>query len=181
MFIGREGNGALGLAVAYAQYASCLDRGEQDSCGVCSSCIKYQNLVHPDLHFSFPIYGADVNCDEFINDFRTALLADPLLTINSWFTSLNAENKKPNIPIKECRNIIRKLALKPYESEFKVLIIWLPEYLGKEGNVLLKLLEEPPANTLFILVTENQESILRNQLIITILQEIPVQTMVGNL
>jgi DNA polymerase-3 subunit delta' len=160
MFIGREGNGALGLAVAYAQFASCLDRREDDSCGVCSSCLKYQNLVHPDLHFSFPIYGADVNCDEFINEFRTALTADPLLTLNSWFTSLNAENKKPNIPIKECRNIIRKLALKPYESEFKVLIIWLPEYLGKEGNVLLKLLEEPPEKTLFLLVTENQESIL---------------------
>ncbi len=160
LFIGREGNSALALAVAYAQYAACLDRREDDSCGICSSCIKYTQLIHPDLHFSFPIFGSDVNCDDYISEFREAFLANPLLTLSEWFRSIDGENKKPNINIRECRNIIRKLSLRPYESEFKVLIMWLPEYLGKEGNVLLKLLEEPPQNTLFLLVTENQDLIL---------------------
>ena len=160
MFIGREGSSALPLAMAYAQYAACLNRDGDDSCGSCSSCVKYKQLIHPDLHFTFPIYGGDVTCDDFMPEFREALLADPLLTLSGWFRHIEAENKKPNIPVRECRNIIRKLSLKPYESEFKVLIMWLPEYLGKEGNVLLKLLEEPPHNTLFLLVCENQEFIL---------------------
>lgn len=178
LFIAREGNAALPLALAYAQYASCLDRGETDSCGVCSSCVKYQSLTHPDLHFSFPIYVDKTHtiCDDFIHEFRTAFLEDPLLTVSTWFNSLNAENKKPNIPIKECRNIIRKLGLKAYESAFKVMVVWLPEYLGNEGNVLLKLLEEPAPNTLFILVTENQDLILSTILSRTQFTRIPNYT-----
>lgn len=150
----------MALAVAYAQYVACLDRGETDSCGVCSSCVKYSQLIHPDLHFTFPIYGSDVSCDDFMPEFREAFTANPLMTLPQWLQAAKGENKKPNINIRECRNIIRKLSLKTYESDFKVLIMWLPEYLGKEGNVLLKLIEEPPQNTLFLLVTENQEAIL---------------------
>lgn len=160
MFIGREGNAALPLAIAYAQYTSCLNRTETDSCGTCSSCNKYNQLIHPDLHFSFPIYGSEYDCDEYMSNFREAFLANPMLTLSDWFRAIDGENKKPNINIKECRNIIKKLSLRPYESDYKVLIMWLPEYLGKEGNVLLKLIEEPPANTLFLLVTENQDMIL---------------------
>jgi DNA polymerase-3 subunit delta' len=160
MFIGSEGNNSLPMAIAYAQFISCIDRKENDSCGVCSSCVKYQQMIHPDLHFSFPIYGSTETCDDFIEKFRKVLIENPLLTLGEWFSSLEAENKKPNINIKECRNIIKKLSLKPYESDYKVLIMWLPEYLGKEGNVLLKLIEEPPPNTLFLLVTESPTLIL---------------------
>lgn len=160
LLVGKEGNSALAMATAYAQYLSCAQPTNTDSCGQCPSCIKYQQLIHPDLHFSFPIFGADAICDDFIQDFRAAFIANPQLSLGQWFAYLKADNKKPNIPIKECRNIIKKLALRPYESSYKVLVMWLPEYLGKEGNVLLKLLEEPPQNTLFLLVTDNQEAIL---------------------
>ena len=122
MIISREGNAALPMAIAYAQYTSCLNRLEHDSCGTCSSCVKYEHLVHPDLHLSFPIFGSGENCDDFIQVFRTAFLENPMLTLNDWLKSIDGENKKPNINIRECRNIIRKLSLRPYESEFKVLV-----------------------------------------------------------
>jgi len=176
MIISREGNAALPLALAYAQYTSCLDKGEHDSCGVCSSCQKYKQLIHPDLHLSFPIFGSTETCDDFIQDFREAFLANPMLTLNDWLRSIDGENKRPNINIRECRNIIRKLSLRPYESDYKVLIMWLPEYLGKEGNVLLKLLEEPPQNTLFLLVTENQDQILTTIISRTQFVKVPVYT-----
>jgi len=160
MVIGSEGSNALSLTLAYAQYISCLNKTENDSCGTCSSCVKYSQLIHPDLHLSFPFIGSNETCDDYIHDFRKSFLSNPNLSFGDWMQSIDSENKRANINIKECRNIIKKLALKPYESNYKVLIMWLPEFLGKEGNVLLKLIEEPPANTLFFLVTENQDLIL---------------------
>lgn len=160
MVISGEGSNSLPLTLAYAQYISCLDKQPEDSCGKCSSCVKFQQMIHPDLHFTFPFFGTNETCDDYIKEFRAALLDNPFMSLNDWLTSLKSENKKPNINIKECRNIIRKLSLKPYEGNYKILIMWLPEFLGKEGNVLLKLIEEPPSNTLFLLVTENQEQIL---------------------
>jgi DNA polymerase-3 subunit delta' len=160
MVIGSEGSSALPLAMAYAQYIACLNKTDDDSCGACSSCVKYNQLIHPDLHLSFPFIGSNETCDDYIQDFRKAFLSNPIMSFGDWLQSIDSENKRANINIKECRNIIRKLALKPYESDYKVLIMWLPEFLGKEGNVLLKLIEEPPTNTLFFLVTENQDLIL---------------------
>ena len=160
MFIAPEGAGALSLAVAYAQFVNCTDKQNDDSCGVCASCVKYNQLVHPDLHFTFPIHGSKENCNDFMNEFRTAFIENPNLSLNDWFSYIKAEGKKPNININECRNIFKKLSLKTYENEFKVLVMWLPEYLGNEGNTLLKLLEEPTVNTLFLLVTEKLELIL---------------------
>lgn len=174
MMIAKEGCSALPMAIAYAQYVACLNKTEDDSCGVCSSCVKYNQMIHPDLHFSFPIYGSNETCDDFMQEFREAVGKNPLITLNKWFEAIDGDNKKPNINIKECRNIIRKLSLKPYESDYKVLIMWLPEYLGKEGNVLLKLLEEPPEKTLFLLVTENQEMILTTIISRTQYIKIPV-------
>ena len=161
IFLGRSGNGALPLAIAYAQYISCTQRGEQDSCGECSSCRKYQSLTHPDLHFSFPFPSnkADIS-SELIKEFRENFLQNPYMDYEYWMRGLEAENKQGNIPIKECRAIIKSLSLKPFESEYKVLVMWLPEFMGAEGNVLLKLLEEPPQNTLFLLVGEKSERIL---------------------
>jgi DNA polymerase III subunit delta' len=163
LFAGQEGTGALPLALAYAQYISCLNRNELDSCGVCSSCAKYGKFSHPDLRFSYPYIRTaekEENATEFIKAWITALQTNPYLGYFDWLKFMDAGNKQGNIPISECRAIIRSLALKPFESEFKVLLMWLPEFLDQEGNVLLKIIEEPPHKTLFLLVSENTERIL---------------------
>jgi DNA polymerase-3 subunit delta' len=175
LFLGPEGSGSLALAVAYAQYVSCEDKQTDDSCGVCSSCRKYQKLVHPDLHFSYPFFAKDKNDTAltFIEQWREAFLANPYLSLDIWRGYLDAENKQANINIAECHQIIKKLSFKPFESVYKVLILWLPEYLDKEGNSLLKIIEEPQPNTLFLLVAQNQDHILNTILSRTQLVKIP--------
>lgn len=162
LFLGQSGSGALALAIAYAQYLNCTNRIENDSCGECSSCRKYTKLIHPDLHFSYPFIAKnkeDVST-VFIKEWREALEESPYLGIEEWMDKLEAENKQPNINIAECHDIIKRLTYKAYEAEYKVLIMWLPEYLGITGNTLLKLIEEPPEKTLFILVAEQYDQIL---------------------
>jgi DNA polymerase-3 subunit delta' len=175
LFLGPEGSGSLALAVAYAQYLSCEDKRADDSCGVCSSCRKYQKLMHPDLHFSYPFFAKhkDDTALTFIEQWREAFLAYPYLNLDIWRDYLDAENKQANINIAECHQIIKKLSLKPFESTYKILILWLPEYLDKEGNALLKIIEEPQPNTLFILVAQNQDQILNTILSRTQLIKIP--------
>jgi len=175
LFLGPEGSGSLALAVAYAQYLCCLDKQGDDSCGECSSCRKYQKLVHPDLHFSYPFFAKhkDDTAVTFIEQWRDAFLANPYLGLDNWRGYLDAENKQANINIAECHQIIKKLSLKPFESDYKVLILWLPEYLDKEGNALLKIIEEPQPNTLFLLVAQNQDQILNTILSRTQLIKIP--------
>lgn len=175
LFLGPEGSGSLALAVAYAQYLSCEDKQPDDSCGICSSCRKYQKLMHPDLHFSYPFFAKhkDDNALTFIEQWREAFLAYPYLNLDIWRDYLDAENKQANINIAECHQIIKKLSLKPFESVYKVLILWLPEYLDKEGNALLKIIEEPQPNTLFLLVAQNQDQILNTILSRTQLIKIP--------
>jgi len=178
LFLGPEGSGSLALAVAYAQYVSCEDKQPDDSCGVCSSCRKYQKLVHPDLHFSYPFFAKDKNDTAltFIEQWRDAFLANPYLSLDLWRGYLDAENKQANINIAECHQVIKKLSFKPFESVYKVLILWLPEYLDKEGNSLLKIIEEPQPNTLFLLVAQNQDQILNTILSRTQLVKIPALT-----
>jgi len=175
LFLGPEGSGSLALAVAYAQYLSCEDKQPEDSCGVCSSCRKYQKLAHPDLHFSYPFFAKDKNDTAltFIEQWREAFLANPYISLDIWRGYLDAENKQANINIAECHQIIKKLSFKPFESVYKVLILWLPEYLDKEGNSLLKIIEEPQPNTLFLLVAQNQDQILNTILSRTQLVKIP--------
>ncbi|GAB3918184.1 DNA polymerase III subunit delta' [Mucilaginibacter boryungensis] len=175
LFLGPEGSGNLPLAVAYAQYVSCEDRQPDDSCGACASCRKYQKLAHPDLHFSYPFFAKhkDDTALTFIEQWREALLANPYVSLDTWRGYLDAENKQANINIAECHQIIKKLSLKPFESIYKVLILWLPEYLDKEGNSLLKIIEEPQPNTLFLLVAQNQDQILNTILSRTQLIKIP--------
>lgn len=175
LFLGPEGSGSLALAVAYAQYLSCEDKQPHDSCGVCSSCRKYEKLVHPDLHFSYPFFASDKNDTSlsFIEQWREAFLAHPYLSLDLWRGYLEAENKQANINIAECHQIIKKLSLKPFESVYKILILWLPEYLDKEGNTLLKIIEEPQPNTVFLLVAQNQDQILNTILSRTQLVKIP--------
>ncbi len=175
LFLGPEGSGSLALAVAYAQYLSCEDKRPDDSCGSCSSCRKYQKLAHPDLHFSYPFFAKDKNDTAltFIEQWREAFLANPYISLDIWRGYLDAENKQANINIAECHQIIKKLSFKPFESAYKVLILWLPEYLDKEGNSLLKIIEEPQPNTLFLLVAQNQDQILNTILSRTQLVKIP--------
>ncbi|MCO5936770.1 hypothetical protein NAF17_14600 [Mucilaginibacter sp. RB4R14] len=175
LFLGPEGAGGLALAVAYAQYLSCEDKQANDSCGVCSSCRKYRKLMHPDLHFSYPFFAKhkDDTALTFIEQWRDAFTAHPYLSLDIWRGYLEAENKQANINIAECHQIIKKLSFKPFESAYKILILWLPEYLDKEGNALLKMIEEPQPNTLFILVAQNQDQILNTILSRTQLIKIP--------
>ena len=163
LILGAEGSGNLALAMAYVQYILCDHRSETDSCGECSSCKKVTSLVHPDVHFSFPFpkkAGEMEVCSDVYPQWRVALQDDAYLNYEDWMQQLNAEYKQGNIPTKELRNIIKNISLKSFEGKMKVCIIWLPEYLGQEGNIILKSLEEPPANTLFLLVGSDLDAIL---------------------
>ncbi len=175
LFLAAEGSGALPLAIAYAQYINCQDKTPTDSCGHCASCRKYEKYIHPDLHFSYPFFAsASVKIAvDVLEEWRNMLLEDPYFDLDIWRSKLNAENKQANINIAECHDIIKKLSYKAFEAETKVLIMWLPEFLDREGNALLKIIEEPPANTLFILVAHNQEQILSTILSRTQIVKIP--------
>ena len=175
LFLSPAGSGALGLAVAYAQYVNCLNKGDYDSCGDCSSCRKYERLIHPDLHFSYPFFASASTkvAVDVLEEWRNMFLQDPYFDIDIWRSKLDAANKQANIPIAECHDIIKKLSYKAFEAETKVLIMWLPEYLDKAGNALLKLIEEPPANTLFVLIAQSQDQILTTILSRTQIVKIP--------
>jgi DNA polymerase III subunit delta' len=190
LFLSKEGSGALSLALALAQYLTCerttdhsrqtiastslfeetsqpssVDRGLwSDSCGTCPSCTKANQLVHPDIHFSYPVVtkksGTPPLSVDYIAEWREFINNYPYGNVYDWLQFIGAENKQGNITANECNDIIRKLSLKSFESEYKILIMWMPEYLGAEGNKLLKLIEEPPPNTLFILVAENETLLL---------------------
>lgn len=162
LFLSPSGSGALPMAIAYAQYLNCLEKSEEDSCGTCASCRKYERYIHPDLHFSYPFFAnKDVKIAvDVIEDWRKLLLEEPYFDLDLWRSKLSADNKQANINIAECHEIIKKLSYKAFEAETKVLIMWLPEYLDREGNALLKIIEEPPPNTLFILVAESPDQIL---------------------
>ncbi len=160
LLLGPAGSGALPLALAMARYLLCEDRTPEDACGRCRACVKTAKYAHPDLHFSFPTIGSKVTADQFLPQWRTALSEAPYMEANDWLQRMGAENQQGNIPKEECLNIIRKFNLKTYEGACKVLVLWLPEYLGNEGNRLLKLIEEPPEQSIFLLVAENAELIL---------------------
>lgn len=189
LFLGKEGSGALPLAMAFAQYVSLLPNkdgatetslfGEPVEVKLPSnpeeadtwiqkqpSFSKAEQLVHPDIHFSYPVIKKTTRSDEkpistdWITEWREFVGQLPYGNIYDWLQFIKAENKQGNITAHECNDIIRKLNLKSFESGYKILLMWMPEYLGKEGNKLLKMIEEPPADTLFILVAENESEIL---------------------
>ncbi len=199
LFLGKEGSGALSLAMAFAQYNVCEKvngkaaaaagpslfgepepAGPQvftDSCGVCAACTKAAQMVHPDIHFSYPVIpkkpGDKPISTDYIKEWREFVSANPYGNVFDWLQFIDAENKQGNITAEECNDINRKISLKSFESGYKILIIWMPEYLTKNGNKLLKLIEEPPPNTLFILVAENEEQILKTILSRTQLVKVP--------
>ncbi|OFX59832.1 MAG: hypothetical protein A2046_06230 [Bacteroidetes bacterium GWA2_30_7] len=168
LFLGPEGSGKLGLAIAYAQYISCENKTEDDSCGVCKSCLKYNKLVHPDLHFVFPVVKTkkitkEPISDNFINEWREYVLKNHYFSLNQWTEFIaDDENKQAIIGVNESSEIIKKLSFKTFESEYKVMIIWFPEKMNKESsNRLLKILEEPFEKTLFILISEDSGNIIQ--------------------
>ena len=164
LFTGKEGSGALPLAIAFSQHIMCESPANGDSCGVCNACKKASDLVHPDIHYSYPVIpkkpGDKPVSTDYISEWREFITQLPYGNVFDWLQFIGAENKQGNITAQECNEIIHKLSLKSFESEFKVLVMWMPEYLDKEGNKLLKLIEEPPANTIFILVAENESQVL---------------------
>lgn len=164
LFLGPQGSGSLPMALAYAQFISCTNKSEDDSCGTCSSCVKYNKLVHPDLHFVYPVaLSKDVKTSTDVAvEWREAFLDNPYITLFSWFEQLAAENKQAVIGAEESGEILRKLSLTTYEAEYKILIIWQAEKMNPSAaNKLLKILEEPPDKTLFLLVCENEDQLLR--------------------
>lgn len=162
---GPGGVGKLGLAIAYAQYICCENRTPADSCGVCPACMKYRKLAHPDLHFVFPVIKpanrSSVVCDDFIADFRDMIIKSPYFGLNEWYARISGDAKQGLIYSNESEEILRKLSLKTYESEYKVMIIWLPEKMHTTcANKLLKILEEPPEKTVFLMVSNEPDQII---------------------
>jgi DNA polymerase-3 subunit delta' len=179
LFLGHEGSGGLVLARAFAQYLLCekvrsagmpslfgesSDTIPADSCGQCSSCQKAATCIHPDIHYSFPVItgkkGDKPLSAEFMEEWRQFVKEQPYGNNYDWLQFIDAENKQGNITAFEVADINRKMNLKSFEGSYKILILWMPEFLGKEGNKLLKLIEEPPSDTIFLLVAENEALIL---------------------
>lgn len=164
LFTGQEGVGKLATAIAFAQYINCQNSNEHDSCNTCPSCHKYNHLIHPDLHFVFPIYKGNktsVVCDDFINEWRNLVLLSPYFNSSDWYSIVAEEKGQPIIYADESIEIINKLSVKNYEAKYKVIIIYQPERMHTAtANKILKVLEEPPAFTVFILVSSNPELLL---------------------
>jgi len=165
LFTGPEGCGSLALAIAFARYISCEDRKPDDSCGKCRSCLKYDKLIHPDLHFVFPVIkdkkNTDPISDSFIDQWREFIKTSPFPLINNWLEWIEVGNAQGLIYANEANEIIRKMGLKSFESDFKIMVIWLPEKMHiSAANKLLKLIEEPPDKTLFLLASDDSEKII---------------------
>ena len=168
LFLGKEGVGALPLAISFAQYLVCekaVSANLSAPCSVCPACKKASELVHPDIHFSYPTVtkkpGEKPIATDFIKEWREFMAQFPYGNLFDWIELIKEkDNSQGKITAEECNDIVRKLSLKSFESPWKILILWLPELMGNEGNKLLKLIEEPPPQTLLLLVSENESGIL---------------------
>lgn len=167
MLTGPEGCGKMPMALALARYLCCRNKSAegQDACGTCLSCRQWEQLIHPDVHFVFPIVANKArkkeNCDEWISAWREMLLNNLYFTYTDWIQQMEVENSQPVIYTRESDNIQRKLSLKSVQGGWRIVIIWLPEKMQEAGaNKMLKLLEEPPAQTMFLLVSEEPQKVL---------------------
>lgn len=193
LFVSREGGGNLAIALAYTQYIFCTERKENDSCGVCDSCRKMMRLIHPDLTLVFPIAkipskgssSSEISAKDFYPEFREAVVPNPYLSPIDWFKHAELDDKVPSINAKSANEIIHDMQMKPFEAQYKVCLIWLPEmFYHSAVPKLLKIVEEPPANTLFLFVSNSPDDIIntilsRTQLVK--LEKIPDFDMVGPL
>ncbi|MBT8317633.1 MAG: DNA polymerase III subunit delta' [Lutibacter sp.] len=161
LFVGKEGSGTLPMAIAYAQYILCSTSADKEACA-----LKCAKLAHPDLHFAFPVAKNDVVKSHpvsnlFLTDWRKFIELNPYGNLFEWLQSLGIENKQGQIGVDEAEEIVKALKLKSYEGGYKIMIIWMAEKMNTSAaNKLLKLLEEPPKKTVFILVTEDEEQLI---------------------
>lgn len=165
LFSGPAGSGKMPMALALARYVCCKHPGETDACGICPSCIQFNKLEHPDLHFAFPIYkkkaGSDAYSADYLTVWRNSLLKNPYITLEQWYVDLGLDNQQPQFYASQSDEIQRELSLKSSQGGYKIMIIWLPEKMNAAAsNKLLKLIEEPPQGTLFLLVTDTVNDIL---------------------
>lgn len=165
LFSGIEGVGKFAMAMAYARYIHCTNRGEHDACGECPSCMQYNALSHADLHFVFPMVRVKekkkVHCDDYRQAWDEFISTNTYFGIDEWLHAMNAENKQAIIYADESDEIWRKMTLKSFSSPYKIMIIWLPERMNVEcANKLLKLFEEPYPNTIFLLVSNAPDQLL---------------------
>lgn len=165
LLVGPQGNGKLALALAFAQYINCPDKHDNDSCGVCNSCRKYAKLIHPDLHFTIPVIKTTAITNPISADYmvkwRQYFGENPYPQYEKWMQIIADENKQGAIYVDEAKDLIHKLNQKSYEAEYKVSIIWLPETMNITcANKILKILEEPPTKTIFILISEAEQKLL---------------------
>ncbi|MBK9190739.1 MAG: DNA polymerase III subunit delta [Crocinitomicaceae bacterium] len=165
LFLGPEGSAKLPLAIAYSGYLLCENPEPNDACGQCPSCQKIGSLTHPDLHFSFPVVLSATekiaSSDDRRSEWNKLLLKNPYFDINGWQQHLDELGKNAVIGVEESRHILQKLSLKSYSGKYKIMIIWLPERMNfQAANKLLKMLEEPPEQTLFFLLSDSIENML---------------------
>lgn len=168
MLCGPTGCGKLPMALALASYLLCKDKQEDGACGQCRQCAMLRKWEHPDLHFTFPVIkptgtASDYKpySDEFLKEWRQLLANNLYFTLSDWLEMINADNQQPNIPVKESEELTRKFSLKSSQGGYKVSVIWLPERMRTEcSNKILKLLEEPPQQSVFIMVSEEPELLL---------------------
>jgi len=167
LFIGPEGSGTLVAAIAYAQFILCSNTGIENSGGNESCNLKFKSFSHPDLHFVYPnVTNDDVKTKpksaDFITDWREFISANPYGSLFDWYKHLGVQNKQGEIRVEDAQDILKSLALKSYEGGYKIMIVWMADKMNiAASNNLLKLLEEPPEKTLFLLISENEEDIIQ--------------------
>ena len=179
LFLGPKGSANLALALAFAQYVACKNKQKDDACGTCPSCVKHLKFVHPDLHFVFPVATtSNVKTKpvskSFLSEWRSLLNENPYFSLFDWLKHIGVENKQGLISVEESINVLKDLSLKPYESDTRIMLIWMPEKMNiQAANKLLKIIEEPPQKTLFLLVAESTENMLATVLSRTQLLKVP--------
>ncbi len=167
LFVGSSGSGTLPMAIAYGQYILCRNSGGENNSGIEACNIKMDKLSHPDLHFAFPVAANDKIkknpvSNNFLEEWRKFVENEPYGSLFDWYQRLGIENKQGQIGVNEAQDIVKSLSLKSYEGGYKVMIIWMAEKMNTAcANKLLKLIEEPPKDTLFLLVTEEEENIIQ--------------------
>ncbi len=163
LLVGPRGSGNLPMALAYAQYLLCENKDVVDACGECPSCLQMAKLEHPDLHLAFPIFFTDKvkTCESFLPDWRKEVLAEPYMDIEHWRDRLESENKQLRMGVDIAQEIQRRLSMKSFRGGYKVMLIWQPEQMDPAAaNKLLKVLEEPEPNTVFLMVSTDAEQLL---------------------
>ncbi len=178
LFTESGGAGAFPLAIAYARYLNCTNRSDTDACGHCPSCLKYDEMAHPDLHFVFPIVAKKekkkIICDDYLPEWRSFLKENTYFTMDNWLDKIDAGNSQTLIYAEESNQIIHKLSLRIYEAHYRILIVWLPEKMHPAcANKLLKIIEEPPMNTVILMISEAPDLVLGT--ILSRAQRIPIR------